>query len=198
MLSDTHRLIAHNVFKVLQSELNIDVDYDSLRHGSVAPDIYPTMMFMSHSMKGSIGLVHEYIDSLYNNAVPDDRKGVEKFSYRLGVLVHFTSDYFCKAHNEKRYNNLVLHYLYERKLKRHFDKHIRNYKPFVGLIKPGDWGVAGSIKDFIREKHNEYCGLERSMSNDVMYSIGVSAIAVLNIVAHCVKNTNGGHLRKIA
>ncbi|MCX7842180.1 MAG: zinc dependent phospholipase C family protein [Clostridia bacterium] len=198
MLSITHKLIAQKVYDVLNSELGIKIDLEGLKHGSVAPDIYPSMLLMSHCMDGSIDLVHEAMDSILKETVPEKGKELEKFSVKLGIIVHFVSDYFCKAHNEKRYSNLLLHYVYERKLKVFFKRKIEACMPLVRLLKSEDWKTSGDIKSMLKDWNDEYNSLERSMMNDVIYSAGVSMIIALNIVSRCMENIGEERIRKIA
>ncbi|MCX7708925.1 MAG: zinc dependent phospholipase C family protein [Clostridia bacterium] len=197
MLSDTHKLIAQSIFKTLQAELKINIDYGSFRHGCIAPDIYPSMMFMSHSFDGSIDLVNENIKYLCEHMLPGDKKSIKKFSFRLGVVIHFISDYFCKAHNDKRYDNLILHYIYERNLERFLKRRVKALE-LMPAVNAAVSNMKGKISDFIYEKHLEYKKMRFSMSNDLKYTLSVSTSVALKIVSGCMAEVNNGLLREIA
>lgn len=189
MFSATHKQIAAKVFEELKSELDVVLDYDSLLFGSIAPDIYPSMLLMSHWKEGSIDLVHKHIDWLTANMLPDSSKSMEKFSFRLGIVIHFISDYFCKAHNEKRYNNLLIHFVYENKLRIYFEKRLKE-STNSDIIKVTNWKMITDIKDYIEIKIKEYNSLKRSLINDFTYSLNVSTAVALSILAICMANSN--------
>jgi hypothetical protein len=170
--------------------LNIAIDQKWLLNGSIVPDIHPFMMFIPHTKDKSLRIVQKNMDWLIERGIPNNKKDIEKFSYKLGIIIHFVSDYFCKAHNERKYDNLLIHYLYERKLKEYCTKHIKGSKPLKQVSKIKDWQLQGSIMEFIDEKHAEYNSLERGISDDMAYSLGVSTEVALCIVSYSIRNEN--------
>lgn len=188
MFSDTHQLIAANIFEIVKSELGIELDYDGLRYGSILPDIHPLLTFVPHFFDGSIDLVEKRIMYLENSCFNYDLRKIKRFSVRLGIIIHFICDYFCVAHNEKRYNNLYQHYLYELKLKKFFRKYLIKIKDCKELYMPDSWEISVDLRSFVELKHEEYNLKRHSMTNDLLYSMQVSLIVALNVVSRSILN----------
>lgn len=186
MLSATHKIIAHKAYEAIKSQLGIKIDYKSLIQGSVAPDYSLSMMFRPHSKDESIGLVHNNMDWLFHKSFSHQRKDIREFSFKLGVIIHFVSDYFCIAHNDEFYNNMYHHYKYEKKLKKFCCKFIQEYYESIRQ----DMRVVKDIKGFIDEKHQEYMTVRRSMKNDLVYSLQVSIAVSLSILSYCLDKSD--------
>lgn len=197
MLSETHKLIANAVYNMLSSKLNTKMDYGSLLYGSIAPDLFPSMMFLPHTIEGSTRIVNDTVNNLCSMKMPDNKKDMKKYSFKLGLVVHFVSDYFCKAHNEKRYENLLIHYFYERKLKRFFEKRtslIKQMTSFNGSV----FDKEENIMDYLCQLHKEYNSSKRSMTNDFKYSIDASISMALGIIYCSLQKSEADLLRQTA
>jgi hypothetical protein len=187
MLCITHKKIAGFAYEALESGLSVKVDYESLMNGSVAPDINPSMVVIPHLKKRSIGFLQRQIEWLTCKALPEDLKEMKEFSYRLGIVIHFISDYFCAAHNNIKFINPIIHYFYERRLKAYFDKHGINLN-FTKLNF--DIELSMSIRDFIEQKHTEYLTQRKSMENDFGFTLDAVINITLEIVAKSLKVYN--------
>ncbi|MCX7746250.1 MAG: zinc dependent phospholipase C family protein [Clostridia bacterium] len=165
MLCATHRLIAHTVYNALSNDYPISLDYDNLLKGSVAPDSAPTMVIIPHTKTKSIGFVTKQVEWLLNTD-PAEEGCKREFSFRLGVVIHFISDYFCRAHNEFKYLNPILHFIYENRLKKFFSKNIPCFS-----FKKTEPHFKGNIKEYIYDFHNQYKLNKKSMENDFYYSL---------------------------
>ncbi|MCX7921421.1 MAG: zinc dependent phospholipase C family protein [Clostridia bacterium] len=183
MLSATHKLIAKRVYEALKNELNVCVDLKSLCYGSIAPDIYPSMMILPHSKEGSLEFLHKNIEWLMEQPIPENKRDMKNFSFRLGIIVHFISDYFCSAHNEAKYNNLINHFIYERALKKVFARRMEKHS----VKPPYAWWSMGDIKGFIESNHREYTSAKKSMYGDMVHSLNNSIIVSLKIVSGCME-----------
>jgi hypothetical protein len=188
MFAATHKLIASKVYEEVEFQYGFMLDSRSFLFGSIAPDLYPSMLLMDHDTTGSIGLVHEYIDILSNGNLPETQKEVREFSFRLGVVIHFVSDYFCRAHNDKRYKNMLLHFIYEGKLNSLFKRSI-NTEKYYGVEYPETYGDA---KHYIEEAHQQYILREENMVDDLVYSVGVSTAVAEMVAACCMANARTG------
>ena len=197
MLALTHKLIAGEVHDAIASEFNINIDLDNLRKGSIQPDKYPKKLFMGHSMDVSYNFVKNRINDLCSRDFPDNKKDMGNFSFRLGIIIHFISDYFCQAHNDKEYKNIVKHLIYEKNLNRYFARRIGTFKPMFG-IKVNGWNKKDSITGCIGKKLNEYNSLRRTMTNDLVFSSSVSMMVALKIVSICLENSSFKLLEEIA
>lgn len=184
MFAATHKLIARKVYEMTASEYGFLMDYKSLLYGSVAPDLHPSMLVMDHDMEGSFELVKNHIEWLKSCSLPVTKREKKVFSFRLGIVIHFVTDYFCQAHNEKRYKNMLLHFVYEHKLKNFIQNQLGKIKEVPSITPP----VEGSVECYIEQKQREFNMQERSMLNDMVYSVGVSARVSMKIAEACMAN----------
>jgi hypothetical protein len=196
MLANTHKLISKKVSEIVKSELNISIDLSSFKSGSIAPDLYPKMRFKSHDFEG-VRFVLENIDALIKNGIPGKKKDIKKFSFRLGIITHFISDCFCKAHNGTK-RNFIIHYMYERRLKKYFIKKIKSHNPVICIPDYREWQSLSDIESFIDEKHQEYNSLSQSMSNDLIFSLEVSLSVILCMLSVCARNPNSELFSSVA
>lgn len=190
MLPFTHKLIADKVYEAIYEEFHIRVDIEGLKNGSVEPDKYPKKLFMKHKMKVSFHFIKEKIDEISGMEFPLSKEDVERFSFNLGIIIHFISDYFCQAHNDKIYNNIIKHLLYETNLEKYFLRRINTFNPKFENKKTGWNCEKGSISGYIAKKHTEYNSLKRTMTNDLVFSVSMSVIVALRIVSCCLENSS--------
>ncbi len=195
MLCETHKLIASNMYDVLGTEFKKLVNYKSLLEGSIAPDILPSMLIIPHTKKNSSGFLKKQIEWLTNKNLFENFN-LDEFSYRLGIVIHFLSDYFCTAHNHYKYINPILHHLYERKLKIYFKKNI--YKLPISIEDQICSSIEGIIC-YLDEKHKQYRTFKPNYENDFKYSLEVTAFiskAIMGIQAIAISQST--HQRKTA
>ncbi len=178
MFSSTHRLIAHQVHEAVVDIFGINLDYSYIRYGSIAPDIHIRMLVMSHRKEGSFSYLMKLIRKLLDKQIPLSKNGMRRYSYKLGVVTHFIADYFCMAHNERRYKNPMRHYLYERRLAQYLrNKNIKNRKK-----EWTNWKIKGEIDNFIEEKLLNYHIEPKSLTKDLDYALEMAVKVILNIV----------------
>lgn len=178
MFSSTHRLIAHHVFEAVLKEFNVKLDYMYIRYGSIAPDIHIRMLVMSHRKEGSFNYLLRLIKKLINKQIPSSKNGMRRYSYRLGVVTHFIADYFCRAHNERRYKNPMRHYFYERRLALYLrERNLRSKN-----ITWDNWTKKGTFEQFIEDNLANYHNEPKSLAKDSNYALDVAVKTVLNIV----------------
>lgn len=184
MLCSTHRLIAQKVYEVLNNKYGNFIDLKSLLYGSVAPDSIPSMVIIPHTRSNSSKYLFSRIESLL--LLDDEKKEIDMkdFSYKLGIVIHFISDYFCNAHNDFKYINPLTHFLYENRLKKFFLKKVHLFN-FSSECKR--FGTLTGIRKYILEKHNEYMLCPRNMDNDFSYSIETSLTVSINVFSQVVQ-----------
>jgi len=188
MLSDTHKLITNKVYDFLEKELCVSIDHESFLYGSIVPDIHPLMMLMSHN-KGSMEFVFRNIEWLISRELVSNKKrDIAKYSYKLGIVMHFISDYFCRAHNEVKYSNFISHIRYESVLKKYFAKHAEEMDPISIESNIKNNVPISNFKEFINESIMKYTSTNMSLSDDMSFSINVCKNVAYNIVSRCIKN----------
>lgn len=114
MLIQTHHHMAALVYQHVKEKYNLELSKEKLHLGSIIPDLNWRYLHIPHFFEG--GFLN------YRNEVKElleDKKHLEikEFSKKLGIILHFTADFFCHAHNDEEYkNNILSHINYEMKL----------------------------------------------------------------------------------
>ncbi len=180
MQCPTHKLIAHKVYEIMYSEFGISFDYESLLEGSVAPDKKPYMIIIPHTLKQSIWLLRKICRELF----PGKNGHIEGNSYKIGIIIHLVSDYFCTAHNDIKYLNPITHYIYEKRFK-HFVK--KNINKMQIDLKKCQTEISEGINEFINRKHAEYLRSERNMRNDLIFSIETAVSSAIYVTSTVLK-----------
>ncbi len=193
MLCSTHRLIANKVYEIMTSELGMPIDYESLLNGSVAPDKKPYMIIIPHTKNQSLGFLNRYFNWMADKSLPKKFENLKEVSYKLGIIIHFVSDYFCTAHNDVKFINPVTHYIYEKRLKHFFNKKISRVQFDV---KKCLYDIPGNLNDFINKKHKEYLSGKRNMENDFYFSLEAVITVITYIVNNLLKEYDFGFFAK--
>lgn len=191
MLLATHKCIGEMIYTAFNERFDIILDQQSLLRGSTAPDIRPLMFVMKHSPEGAMWLVEKKIQWLISQDPGRISRYNKVFSYTLGIVLHFVCDFFCRAHNDKKYTNLARHIAYEKKLVRFGD----NYKDvmqqvFLSLEPFEEAASCEDILHFVKEKHLVYLQQEESMETDLEYASIMSKMVTHMILQCCAQAYN--------
>lgn len=194
MLCDTHELIADRLYKLTNSVLYVPLDYKSLLLGSIAPDKKPSMIIIPHTKTHSSYLLNKNLELLTskNPYCGNDTKHL--LSYKLGIVIHLISDYFCSAHNHIKYLNPIPHLIYENRLKYFFKKNIDTMEI---SIKDSLIEINNNLYEYIDNKHMEYLNTEHSMLNDFTFTIGTVSSVFIYIVYNLINTSCGFDLAQV-
>ncbi|KNY27057.1 zinc dependent phospholipase C family protein [Pseudobacteroides cellulosolvens] len=176
MLCETHELIAKQLYKLTNTIINAPIDYKSLIFGSVAPDKNPSMVIVPHTKFHSGYLLNKNLEYFTDKKFTYNNNSINMLSYKLGIVIHLISDYFCSAHNHIKYLNPITHFLYENRLKYFFRNNIGNIEIDIkgSLVE-----INNNLYYYINKKHLEYLNTESSMLNDFNFTIStVSSVFV--------------------
>lgn len=123
--------------------------------GNIAPDLY--IIFKAHMCGSTLKNVRYHIEKL--SILEDKNKYSVMYYFRLGMIMHYICDYYCRAHNELSVVQAIKHKKYERGLGKYIKEH-RNikFKEFTSTNKERD------ILKIIESAHEEYV---RGFSNKV-------------------------------
>jgi len=89
--------------------MDFKLDRLAFAYGNIKPDITNKDINRSHTLAKSLDIVNKYSEELMSQNI-----SIKEFSMRLGVICHFSCDYFCLYHsegNEKK--SLYKHLFYE-------------------------------------------------------------------------------------
>lgn len=121
MLINTHYNFARNIHKYVQKKYGLSLSLEMLQYGSIQPDLFWEYVNVPHFYQHSHQVFAEELTQLMNG---NQHRSLRDFSRRLGVVLHFTADYLCYAHNydEKKLPPLV-HVNYEINLHKCFNRY---------------------------------------------------------------------------
>jgi len=163
MVVDTHLLISQILFKYISNYMNFKLDRVAFAYGNIKPDLINKDINHSHTLDESLSSVNKYSEELMNKDI-----SIKEFSRSLGVICHFTCDYFCLYHregNEKK--GLIEHLFYEERL---HGKLIRLL--LTGKIKLNDQEMPKDSVEVIALKLQEkYNSESESFTRDITYAL---------------------------
>lgn len=166
MLTGTHIKLAKYIYHIFKEQYGINLSKKNLIYGSIKPD------FMKNKVPHYIDKSIDYMDTEIERLIFDASNiGIKSFSRRLGMIMHYISDYFCRAHNTSYYrNNMMEHLRYEKRLaKKMTMKKIKmNIENEIKI---------DTVKEFIMKLNKEYMK-QKSLERDREYT--VKAINILS------------------
>ena len=176
MISSTHILVAKKVCKIVEENLDIKINRRWFLYGSIKPDITTKKCPAEHyKEKGEYFVISE-INDISQNGIIEGKVLSKELSMRLGVLCHYLSDFFCKAHSKEFNNRSVKHVVYEMLLTLAVKKHKRGSTTCIPYAKSDE------IYDYINVLHARYTALENCFSKDIDYSIISSTFTIISII----------------
>ncbi len=186
LLPRTHRQIGRLVSNVVQKKFCVRLKRIALEYGSIKPDILPSMKSIPHTKTLSFHVVKELICDIFDKPTPLTKREFRRFSIKLGVLLHFISDYFCHVHNNGIDEPLRKHYLYERKLAKRFIKHnwADSYLDSWEFQEQLSSITAEDLINYIENMHQSYLNHTHQISVDIRFSLEVSMTVASAIIAN--------------
>ncbi|MDO4535648.1 MAG: zinc dependent phospholipase C family protein [Clostridium perfringens] len=179
----THILIANRIYDSLDPEKQSIIKRKNFIYGNIKPDMVSKYKLRKHYRKESYEVILNKIDSLAKINNLDDIKNKKffcNFSQELGVICHFTCDFFCVPHDERWEfkHSMVNHIAYEKKLNSisksySFDKDMK-----ISL------NSSNNIKDFLNSVYIQYkndVSLD-TYRRDLKYSYNIAFIIVSSIL----------------
>ena len=103
------RAIGHALSQTFSGRV-LQAEFES---GCVRPDFDLAYFNIPHYKEKSLPFVMRLLSKLTHDRWPKDVPERRRYSTQLGVAMHFMADYFCYAHNDKRYISLPEHLVYE-------------------------------------------------------------------------------------
>lgn len=173
MIFNTHLLISNIVYKYLSKHMNFKLNRFAFAYGNVKPDFSSEDINCEHTLEESLNCVNKYSERLI-----DGKNSIEQFSISLGVVCHFTCDYFCIYHregNEKK--GIFQHILYEIVLHMMF-----LWMLFKGELEVENYKVnENRIEEIILKLQIKYSLEARSIKRDIKYAI-LAAVHISKLI----------------
>ena len=177
---------------LIYDQLNCpDIDKFAFASGNVSSDIVYSLKKLSHYSDNCMLIIkrlsEKLIEDLNNNLLSK-----YQYSYRLGQITHFIADYYCYAHDVKRYQkNLWSHMVYEVVLD--YKLHAADsFDHKVSLVQ------ANSLKQLLvnlETLHCEYINVANTYMVDLNYIVNSSYGFMLGFIR--LYNNNYSKMDKI-
>ncbi len=205
-MSVTHAIYAKKIVEHIKLMYNVNLKKYNIIYGSIKPDISVLFSKHPHYINKSLNEMCKNVNLLIK--LTDGRYGIESrsFARELGTVLHYTADFFCKAHNDingQPHLTNYYHILYEQR----FQNQLRAYELDVvreNVINFIDYNLEKikdtSLKNYIKTSHNKYMKLagkqylcnrfEKERMIDLNYSFGMSIIIASYIVESILSKNN--------
>lgn len=109
MIVFSHLAIGRLIYSQLLQN-GYKLDYRRFVYGNVKPDISKMIRYQPHNINASLGFILDEMSSLTQYDYTDNSKD---FSFRLGIICHYLTDFFTFAHNSSFEGSFRDHMLYE-------------------------------------------------------------------------------------
>ena len=144
MLYRTHEYLGIILYPVICEQWNVSLSKKRFVRGSVKPDMSSLFVRHPHFWRRSRKFVFKKIEKLCRKTLSTDTKN-KKFSENLGIVLHYTADFFTSVHNIVP-NRLQEHINYEVILHEAFchrvtEKTIRRYPAFGKNLLSGEISI---------------------------------------------------------
>ncbi|MFZ7134047.1 MAG: zinc dependent phospholipase C family protein [Eubacteriales bacterium] len=158
----SHIIIVNLIADILEKQIDIKIDRDTLEFGAVYPDINLPKRVRIHNTKQVYNNYQKQTNNLIN-------KNKNKFgiSFSLGMLCHYICDSFCWAHNMRMatFGDFKKHVKYEKSLAKHLDQYTISNDVSKVIIENIFRCTDFDIFDFLNEYKSEY--LKKSSWDDI-------------------------------
>lgn len=113
----SHVILASMMRKYVKDTYGLDLRGDLLHYGSIRPDMTPPGEKKApHTFEDSMSVFLAHSDALVQRS-DLIRPPMYVLSYRLGLMLHYTADYFTYAHHDKAlFHQTKAHFKYENAL----------------------------------------------------------------------------------
>ena len=172
MIVDTHLLISQILYRYISKQMNFKLNRVAFAYGNIKPDLNNKDINRSHTLEESLDSVNKYSEELMSRNI-----SIKEFSRCLGVICHFTCDYFCLYHregNEKR--GAFEHLCYETTL------HVKLVSLLLtGKINLNNYKIyENSAERMLLTLQKNYNLESESLTRDITYALfGASQISKL-------------------
>lgn len=188
MIINTHLLFSKLIFKHCLKESDFKLSKSAFMYGNIKPDIFSEHANNSHSLEDSINAVQGYINKLLKNELT-----VHELSLTLGMLCHYTCDFFCIYHRKDfTKTNILKHLMYEIKL--HFTL---IYLLITKKLKPLENNTfhKKDILSIILEIQNKYLQEENSIIKDINYALSTAILISESVLNFSIIKTQSNEIK---
>lgn len=167
-----HIRVAKFVLGYVKKHYGISICRRAFIWGNIRPDFGIDVVAKPH-------YIGNYMNYIQSELIRLSEKNSSNFfgfaaSYRLGVICHYCTDFFCFAHNIGFEGTSMQHVRYERKL----NQYCKNRSS--GDIDFHE-GIPADIKEKILDMHEEFMHGGKSLEKDWLSSLEVCILSILYV-----------------
>ncbi len=187
MKLSTHLFIGHKVKDYLDEAYQTDTGINALCFGNVFADLSALPVLHPHYKARSLDYVYDEISRLCEYIPGSGNSFGDLYYFRLGIITHYITDFFCRAHQGVNKGNPKEHIQYEFGLRNHLEKHYKRLKfaDVSGFRTAED--CAGIIKQ-LDTWLDEYQSAEPGFEHDIMMACKASCFVSASIAEICVES----------
>ena len=181
----SHVDISLAVKRAVERETGIRINTIGFVYGNLKPDISIPLLRIPHFMHKSLQFVLSEITELLKYDVNKISGCSMEFSKRLGIVIHYLSDFFCHVHDSEYHGSMIRHYFYEVKLfiysrlNRHMFASFRYTRyPILSITQ-------ASILNSVEKLHAKYRSKSPSFDRDIIYTLRMCTSLTMSILAFC-------------
>lgn len=163
MIVNSHILMSQILYKHISNSMNFKLNRLAFAYGNIKPDFNNKEINREHTLDESLYKVNKYSEELMSENI-----SIKEFSKSLGVICHFSCDYFCLYHregNEKK--GAFEHLVYEAML------HVKLLMLlFRGKLKLNNHEMLEeSVENIALSMGKKYKVEAKSLTKDITYAL---------------------------
>lgn len=180
----SHIRMGKLLYRYIKDTFDISLDKGSFVLGNLMPDFKPSYLSKSHYLENWELPLQEMIQDLIGTK---QESGLldKKYSFTLGVICHYYSDFFCFCHGHEYNGGTLLHMKYEWDLLMHSQNNCGVLDGVEIIPDNKTYSDASKIFQSFEKLHLEYQKLKPSFDNDIKYSL----MACIEVIAMTAKSS---------
>lgn len=190
----SHIIMGNILCETLQTRLNIPLNRSEFIYGNVRPDIYPGFI-ARHTKDKFFAYVKSEIAELAQVNLAKSVNDDKSYSFRLGILCHYLTDFFCYPHNGCFHKSVLAHYIYEKRLCRFLKGRTDTLLGAESAFNKPLTNEAARMIANIEERHEEYLQIDHDFTSDVLFALDICTtvtLSLLTLMEKCTMNTLEG------
>lgn len=141
-----------------------------------------------HEIKHSKLFIEDEIKSLFNEKIMNGQCSWET-SERIGIIMHYLSDFFCYVHSDSYEGSILQHHYYEFKHSRYSFKNFKTIIRNLNKVNPLYLDIK-SVDKYLERQYRTYRSKTPSAARDLIYSLKICTTVSCSIIDSLVREYN--------
>ena len=188
MLIYSHKRMSEFIYFNIKENTSFTLNKLMFKLGNMSPDMPLYHRHLKHYKYQNFDAILQMIDELSMINPSESISKLNLYSYRLGVITHYISDYFCLPHNDRETysDKLKEHLLYEKNMHKDVLNYSNENTIYEDLADFSDFDIKSVIDSFM----DMYIADEQSSKNDIRYAISASSMIASILLIHSLSTTS--------